>query len=71
MFVTGVEVDRGLFSRDIVGTTVGDFVHTALLLSDRRWDKLNMLCGAEEQPPAPVVASGQFNRRTIYEASSE
>jgi hypothetical protein len=71
MFVTGVEVDKGLFSRDVVGTTVGDFVHTALLLSDHRWDRINALCGAEEQPPAPVVVSARFNRRTIYEASSE
>jgi hypothetical protein len=71
MFMTGVEVDQGLFSRDVVGTTVADYVHTVLLLSDKRWDKLNVLRGAEEQPPAPLVDSARFNRRAIYEASSE
>jgi hypothetical protein len=72
MFSTGVQVDKGLFARDIVGTTVGDFVHTILLLSDRQWDKIKTLSGTlgiEERPSRVHVA--HFNHRSLYEASSE
>jgi hypothetical protein len=72
MFVSGKRVDMGMFSRDLVGTIVGEYAYTASLLSNRRWDKIKALCGARsmEERPRLKVNSIQFNRRALYEPSS-
>jgi hypothetical protein len=69
MYTTGLRVDRGQFSRDVVGTIVGEYVYVASQLSDRRWDKITILCGAHREEQQPKVISS-FNRRAMYEPSS-
>lgn len=72
MYTTGLQVDKGLFSRDIVGTIVGEYAYTASLLSKRRWNKIHKLCGVQsmEQQPSLKVHAAQLNRRALYEPSS-
>ena len=67
LYTTGLRVDRGQFSQDIVGTIVGEYADIALRLSDRRWNKIMKLCGThcEEQK-----LSLKVNLRAMYEPSS-
>ena len=44
MFTTGKRTDAGQFSKDVVGTVIGDYIHIARQLSDRRWDRITALC---------------------------
>jgi hypothetical protein len=72
MMHTGVRVDKGQFSRDMVGTTVGDYAYTASTLSERRLNKIIALCGAHsmERQPSLKAQSAQVNRRALYVPSS-
>jgi hypothetical protein len=72
MFETGERVAKGQFSQEIVGTIVGEYVYLASQLSNRRWKRTMMLCGAlsMEQQPSLKVHSSQVNRRALYEPSS-
>jgi hypothetical protein len=70
MFSTGRQSGIGLFSRDIVGTLVVDYVHTARQLSDRRWDLITGLCGKVREKRVLSMHAVQVNRRTLYEPSS-
>ena len=70
MFSTGTRTDMGQFSRDIVGTLVGEYLYLARLLTDRRWNLITNLCGEHKDTPALVVRSLQVNRRELYEPSS-
>lgn len=36
MFVSGKHVDMGMFSRDLVGTIVGEYAYMASLLSNQQ-----------------------------------
>jgi hypothetical protein len=72
MHVTGVRVDKGQFSRDVVGTIVGEYAYTASRLSTRRWNKIMALCGAlsMELQPSLKLHSAPVNRRALYKPSS-
>ena len=70
MFETGVRVDRGQFSQDIMGSMVGDHAFTASTLSSRRWHNILVLCGSHELEQKPILGGGQVNRRALYEPSS-
>jgi hypothetical protein len=69
MHTTGTRVDQGQFSRDMVGTVVGEYLHIAMRLSNRRWDIISALCG-DREPLALATQSMQVNRRELYEPSS-
>ena len=74
MFVTGTQVDKGQFSKDIVGTIVADYSFIASELSIRRWNKIKVLCrvqGMEDQPNLNMHSGpSQVNRRALYVRSS-
>jgi hypothetical protein len=73
MNTTGTQVGNGKFSRDVVGTIVGEYGYLALKLSERRWDRIMELCGAQEmeqQAVSVMERSAPINRRTLYEPSS-
>ena len=73
MNITGVQVGNGKFSRDMVGTIVGEYSFLASKLSERRWDRIMDLCRAQEMDPHATVGmerSTSINRRTLYEPSS-
>ena len=71
MYATGLRVDKGLFSRDVVGTMTGEYAYTASLLSKRRWSKIIKLCGADSMEQLTLkVHAAQLNRRTLYQPSS-
>lgn len=71
MYTTGVRVDMGQFSRDVVGTMLGDHLYLASMISDRRWDTIKALCDHNREKPTIEVHSMQVNRRSLYEASSD
>jgi len=53
IYLTGLQVDQGKFSWDVVGTVIGEYTHIALWLSNRRWKRIRMLCrtlSTEQQP---------------------
>jgi hypothetical protein len=68
MYSTGTRIDQGQFSRDVVGTVVGEYLYIAARLSDRRWDLITDLCGDTRE--SLVVHSVPVNRRALYESSS-
>lgn len=72
MYTTGSRVDHGQFSRDMVGTTVGDYAYTATQLSNQRWNNIKNLCDdGREKPDSDLKAHMvQLNRRALYERSS-
>lgn len=70
MYSTGVRVDQGQFSRDLVGTVVGDFLYIATQLSDRQWGLIMTHCGDNKGSPVPMTQSVLVNRRAMYEQSS-
>ena len=72
MYASGLRVEKGLFSRDIVGTIVGEYAYTASLLSKQRWAKIRKLCGVHsmEQPLSLKVHAPQLNRHALYQPSS-
>jgi hypothetical protein len=73
MFLTGKLIGNGQFSRDMVGTMVSEWVYTASILSERRWNHILDLCGAqvmEQRATSLKELSAPFNRRTLYEPSS-
>jgi hypothetical protein len=61
MYSTGVHVDKGQFSRDLVGTVVRDFLYISTQLSDRRWDLIMTLCGNNKEPPVLMMHSVHVN----------
>lgn len=70
MYSTGAQTDQGQFSRDMVGTVVGEYLYIAGRLSERRWNLITTLCGNNREAPALVAHSTQVNRRALYEPSS-
>jgi len=70
MNTTGVQVNKGQFSRDIIGTLVGDYVYTATVLSERRWKNIKTLCGVHITEQKPDIYSIPMNRRALYVPSS-
>jgi hypothetical protein len=68
MYTTGLQVDWGLFSKDIVGAIVGEYIYVTEQLSDRREKKITTLCGMHVEEQQPKVNS--FNHCTMYEPSS-
>jgi len=75
MFSNGVRTDIGQFSRDVVGSLIGEYSYLAKQLTDRRWTLITDQCGIElMEAQAPVTtsltSSGHVNRRTLYEPSS-
>lgn len=70
MFSTGMRTDLGQFSKDVVGTLVGEYLHLAMLLTDRRWDLITGLCGELKEKSALLTNAVQVNRRMLYEPSS-
>jgi hypothetical protein len=69
MNTTGTQVGNGQFSRDMVGTIVGEYVYLASKLSERRWNRIMELCGAQEMGQG-TEHSVSINRRAMYEPSS-
>jgi len=65
-----VPVDQGLFSRDVVGTVVGEYADIAQRLSDRRWNRILLLCGAHGMEQKPNLNVNSLNRRALYVRSS-
>jgi hypothetical protein len=70
MYATGLRVDHGPFSRDVVGSIVGEYADIALRLSDRRWNRILSLCGAHSVEQKPNLKLNSLNRRAMYEQSS-
>ncbi|KAF8488710.1 hypothetical protein F5888DRAFT_1809460 [Russula emetica] len=72
MFATGTRTDVGQFSKDVVGTLVGDYLYPATQLTDRRWDLIAELCSGlkEKLTSLTHAVQSQVNRRTLYEPSS-
>jgi hypothetical protein len=70
MNTTGVRVNKGQFSRDVVGALVEDYVYNATVLSERRWKIIKTLCGAHTMEQKPDVYSIPVNRRALYVPSS-
>jgi len=70
MFSTGTRADMGQFSRDVVGSLVGEYLYLAGQLTNRRWDLIMDLCGELKDTPALMTHSVQVNRRALYEPSS-
>ncbi|KAI0245201.1 hypothetical protein BJV78DRAFT_1140472, partial [Lactifluus subvellereus] len=70
MYLTGTRTDQGQFSKDMVGTVIGEYVYIAGRLSNRRWNIITTLCGENREPPALMAHSVQVNRRELYEPSS-
>jgi len=70
MFSTGMQTDMGQFSRDIVGSLVGDYLYLAGRLTNHCWDLILDLCGRLKDTLALMMCSVQVNRRTLYEPSS-
>ncbi|KAF8495421.1 hypothetical protein F5888DRAFT_1635496 [Russula emetica] len=72
MFATGTRTDVGQFSKDVVGTLVGDYLYLATRLTDRRWDLIAELCSGlkEKSTSLTHAVQSQVNRRTLYEPSS-
>ena len=68
MHTTGVPVPCGQFSREVVGTVIGEYIYTASKLSNRRWEKIKSLCGAEQKPS--LKSQVYLDRRAMYEPSS-
>ncbi|KAF8488593.1 hypothetical protein F5888DRAFT_1809552 [Russula emetica] len=60
------------FSKDVVGTLVGDYLYLATRLTDRRWDLIAELCSGlkEKSTSLTHAVQSQVNRRTLYEPSS-
>jgi hypothetical protein len=69
MYSTGTSLNQGQFSRDLVGSVVGEYIYLAQQLSDHRWDVITELCGNNKEP-APLVRHSAVNRRALYESSS-
>jgi hypothetical protein len=65
MYTTGFRVERGQFSRDVVGVIVGEYGYLTEQLSDRRWHNITTLCVGEEKPKVTTI-----NRRAMYVPSS-
>jgi hypothetical protein len=70
MYSTGTQADQGQFSRDMVGTVVGEYLYIARRLSARRWNLITALCGENREPSNLASHSVQVNRRALYEPSS-
>ena len=72
MNTTGTQVGNGKFSRDMVSTIVREYVYLASKLSERRWDRIMALCGAQEleQQVVGMERAAPINRRALYEPSS-
>jgi hypothetical protein len=60
----------GTFSRDIVGTLVGEYMDIARRLTDRRWVLITDLCDKPKGNAGIRPRSEQVNRRALYEPSS-
>jgi hypothetical protein len=67
---TGVCIDKGQFSRDLVGTVVRDFLYISTQLSDCWWDLIMTLCGNNKEPPVLMMHLVHVNCRAMYEPSS-
>ena len=65
MYTTGFRVERGQFSRDVVGTIDGEYGYLAERLSNRRWNNIKTLCGRDEKPKVAAI-----NRCAMYVLSS-
>ena len=65
MYTTGFRVEQGQFSRDVVGTIIGEYGYLAERLSNRQWNNITTLCGGEEKPKVTAI-----NHRTMYVPSS-
>ena len=70
MFSTGMQTDIGHFSRDVIGTIIGEYIHIAGRLTDCRWDLIMDLCDKPKENPGLSTHSVQMNRRALYEPSS-
>jgi hypothetical protein len=73
MFSTGMRTDTGQFSREVIGTIVGEYVHIAGRLTDRRWELIMGLCNKHnkaKETPGLETHSVQVNRRALYNPSS-
>jgi len=68
-----MQLGNGEFLWDMVGTLVSEWVYTASILSDQRWNHIMDLCGAqdmEQKAVNPKECSVSFNHHTLYEPSS-
>ena len=71
MHTTGVQVPCGQFSREVVGSIIGEYIYTASKLSNRQWEKIKSLCGAHSTEQKPNLKSQVYlDRCTMYELSS-
>ena len=72
MYTTGVQVNQGQFSWDVVGTLVLEYANLASTLSKCRWKIIMKRCGAhsEEQKPTLKVHPVRLDRCTLYVPSS-
>ena len=70
MNTMGVQVNKGQFSRDIIGTLVRDYVYTATVLSEWQWKNIKTLCGVHITEQKPDIYSIPVNQRALYVPSS-
>jgi len=71
MYITGVRIEHGLFSRDMVGVIVSDYSFNASRLSDRRWNIITALCGDNRETTSVEMHELEHvDRRALYEPSS-
>lgn len=74
MYHSGVCVDVGKFSQEMVSKIVNDYKENAEAISDRRWLKLMRLVGAgpnTETRPKPNAPSMEKKRSNLYVPSSD
>ena len=62
----------GLFSKEVVGTILRDYIDVARRLTDRRWNIIAGLCKIDKPKDLMVLQkqSAPVNRRALYEPSS-
>ena len=71
MHTTGVQVPCGQFSREVVGSVIGEYIYMASKLSNWRWEKIKSLCGAHTTEQKPNLKSQAYlDRHTMYKPSS-
>jgi hypothetical protein len=72
MFTTGDKTDQGKFSREMIGTIVGEYLSVAGRLTSRRWEQILAHCGekVEQGNLAAPSLLVPVNRRLLYEPSS-
>jgi hypothetical protein len=76
MYTSGLRIESGQFSNEMVGEMITDYGINARLLSNRRWSKLlhiiRVAQGYEDRQLAPNAASSmQRRRRMLYVRSSD